>query len=140
MPGTIRAPLFAADTKRSSRPAAGKVSPRDAEHSALPWQWGQACHLPGGLSPPLRCQGTPGCPLRAGTPAVLAAPRAQLPSRSQQLPAARAWHGWCFTGRDWDMLEEGPFKAGWSRGRGPGVGLIPKTQIALIISQDCEGK
>lgn len=38
------------------------------------------------------------------------------------------------------MLEEGPFKAGWSRGRGPGVGLIPKTQIALIISQDCEGK
>lgn len=56
----------------------------------------------------------------------------------RQLLSARARHRWCFTGihwrKDWDC------KAGWSGGRGLGVGLIPKTQIALIISQDCEGK
>lgn len=36
------------------------------------------------------------------------------------------------------MLGEGP---GMERGKGPGgVGPVPKAQIALIISQGCEGK
>lgn len=79
------------------------------------------------LSPPLRCWGSPGCALWAGT---LAAPASQGSGIAGALLGRTGIH-WR---KDWDC------KAGWSRGRGLGVGLIPETQIALIISQDCEGK
>lgn len=55
---------------------------------------------------------------------------------------AGAWRGWRWTGEHWDTLEEGLGPRGRTgQGKGPGgAGPVPETQIALIISQGCEGK
>jgi len=119
--GTIRAPFFAADTQRGRRPAAGKGAPWDAEHPTLPRQWVKACGerlvpCPGVAVTSSMLLGWPRLCPRGWDPGST---RCAQGLSSQQLLPARAQHRWCFTGKDWDTLEEGlglPSKVGWGKG------------------------